>query len=86
MEGGWVMNTLAKHQTTEKEKLPVLGILLAGGVGGGIIGGLIYFQGYDHGIIDTSIEETRLCNERMSDLEQENRNLKKQLRKVQGSA
>ena len=51
-----------------------------------MIGGLMYFYGYDHGKTDTSIEETRLCHERWKDLEQENRDLKKQLRKAQDSA
>ena len=62
------------------------GIITCGGVGGGMIGGLIYFQGYGHGKTDTSIEKKRLCHERMSDFEQENRDLTIHLRKAQGSA
>ena len=116
-----MVNTSAKYQTTEKEKLPTYvalfvggviggvggwflgifgvlavedyimsldrsGIVACGAVGGGMIGGLMYFHGYDHGKTDTSIEETRLCHERLKDLEQENRDLKKQLRKAQDSA
>ena len=50
-----------------------------------MIGGLMYFHGYDHGEIDKSIEETRLFHERWKDLEQENRDLKKQLREAQDS-
>ena len=61
------------------------GILSCGTVGGGVIAGGLYFHGYRHGKDDTMSEATQLGLARQSDLEQQIRNLKKQLREPQDS-